>query len=162
MPFAWRHSSNIILYCCTIDLDLPNFASNSAFWKICREIWGKFIVRTTVAHQTTLWWSLLRFLERGLTPTWRAITWQLIQKEFWVIFSRIQLLINMSRLAVCLRQGPASSCYPSYQRRLGTECDSASLGELSRQAWQVTSHPKSPKTTWNEAARWHFNFTFNM
>ena len=39
----------------------------------------------------------------------------------------------------------ASSRYPSYQRRLGTEC------EFSRQAWQVTSHPKSPRTTWNEA-----------
>ena len=25
------------------------------------------------------------------------------------------------------------------------------LGELSRQAWQVTSHPKSPRTTGNEA-----------
>ena len=39
----------------------------------------------------------------------------------------------------------ASSRYPSYQRRLGTEC------EFSRQAWQVTSHPKSPRTTGNEA-----------
>ena len=27
------------------------------------------------------------------------------------------------------------------------------LGEFSRQAWQVTSHPKSPRTTGNEAAR---------
>ena len=26
------------------------------------------------------------------------------------------------------------------------------LGEFSRQAWQVTSHPKSPRTTGNEAA----------
>ena len=43
----------------------------------------------------------------------------------------------------------ASSRYPSYQRRLGTKCDS----ELSRQAWQVTSHPKSPRTTGNEAGR---------
>ena len=87
---------------------------------------GKFIVITNNAHQATLWWSLLLFLERDLTPTWRAIARQLIQKEFWVVFSRIQLLIKISRLAVCLRQGPASSCYPSYQRRLGTECDSAS------------------------------------
>ena len=43
----------------------------------------------------------------------------------------------------------ASSRYPSYQRRLGTECD----GELSRQAWQATSHPKSPRTTGNEAGK---------
>ena len=35
----------------------------------------------------------------------------------------------------------ASSRCSSYQRRLGTEC------ELSRQAWQVTSHPKSLRTT---------------
>ena len=44
----------------------------------------------------------------------------------------------------------ACSRYPSGQRRLGTERDS--LGEFSRQAWQVTSHPKSPRTTGNEAA----------
>ena len=42
------------------------------------------------------------------------------------------------------------SRYPSDQRRLGTERDSV-LGEFSRQAWQVTSHPKSPRTTGNEA-----------
>ena len=40
---------------------------------------------------------------------------------------------------------PASSRYPSYQRRLGTE--------FSRLAWQVTSHPKSPRTTGNEAVQ---------
>ena len=45
----------------------------------------------------------------------------------------------------------ASSRYPSYQRRLGTEGDSI-LGEFSRQVWQVTSHPKSPRTTGNEDA----------
>ena len=67
----------------------------------------KFIVITNNAHQATLWWPLLRFLERSLTPTWRAIARQLIQKEFWVVFSRIQLLIKLSRLAVCLRQAPA-------------------------------------------------------
>ena len=44
----------------------------------------------------------------------------------------------------------ACSRYPSGQRRLGTERDS--LGEFSRQAWQVTSHPKSPRTTGNETA----------
>ena len=43
----------------------------------------------------------------------------------------------------------ASSRYPSYQKRLGTECDI----EFSRQAWQVTSHPESPRTTENEAGR---------
>ena len=37
----------------------------------------------------------------------------------------------------------ASSLYPSYHMRLGTECDI----EFSRQAWQVASHPKSPRTT---------------
>ena len=54
-------------------------------------------------------------------------------KGIWVVFSRIQLPIKLSRLAVFPRQGPAdqpraqaSSRYPSYQRRLGTECDSAS------------------------------------
>ena len=31
------------------------------------------------------------------------------------------------------------------------------LGELSRQAWQVTSHPKSPRTTGNEAAFGEWN-----
>ena len=35
----------------------------------------------------------------------------------------------------------ASSRYPSCQRRLGTQC------EFSRQVWEVTSHPKSPRTT---------------
>ena len=47
---------------------------------------------------------------------------QLIQKEFWVVFSRIQLPIKLSRLAVCPRQGPAdqprtqaSSRYPKSQ-----------------------------------------------
>ena len=44
----------------------------------------------------------------------------------------------------------ACSRYLSDQRRLGTERDSV-LGEFSRQAWQVTSHPKSPRTTGNEA-----------
>ena len=39
----------------------------------------------------------------------------------------------------------ASSRYPSYKRRLGTE------SEFSRQAWQVMSDPKSPRTTGNEA-----------
>ena len=29
----------------------------------------------------------------------------------------------------------------------------SAIGEFSRQAWQVTSHPKSPRTTGNEAAR---------
>ena len=43
----------------------------------------------------------------------------------------------------------ASSRYPSYQKRLGTECDI----EFSRQAWQVTSHPESPRTTGNEVGR---------
>ena len=43
----------------------------------------------------------------------------------------------------------ASSRYSSYQRRLGTQCDS----EFSQQAWQVTSDQKSPRTTGNEAAR---------
>ena len=42
-----------------------------------------------------------------------------------------------------------SSRYSSYRRRLGTKCNS----EFSQQAWQVTSHPKSPRTTRNEAAR---------
>ena len=46
----------------------------------------------------------------------------------------------------------ACSRYPSDQRRLGTERDSV-LGEFSRQAWQVTSHQKSPRTTGNEAGR---------
>ena len=41
----------------------------------------------------------------------------------------------------------ASSRYPSNKVRLGTERDI----EFSRQAWQVTSHPKSPRTTKNEA-----------
>ena len=38
----------------------------------------------------------------------------------------------------------AGSLYPSDQGRLGTE--------FFRQAWQVTSHPKSPWTTGNKAA----------
>ena len=29
----------------------------------------------------------------------------------------------------------------------------SAIGEFSRQAWQVTSHPKSPRTTGNEAGR---------
>ena len=46
----------------------------------------------------------------------------------------------------------ASSRYPSYQRRLGTERDSEFFwGEFSRQAWQVTSHRKSLRTTGYEA-----------
>ena len=39
----------------------------------------------------------------------------------------------------------AGSLYPSDQGRLGTE--------FFRQAWQVTSHPKSPRMTGNEAAK---------
>ena len=39
----------------------------------------------------------------------------------------------------------ASSRYPSYKRRLGTE------SEFSLQASLVTSHPKSPRTTGNKA-----------
>ena len=116
----------------------------------------KFIVITNNAHQATLWLSLLLFLERDLTPTWRAIARQLIQKEFWVVFSRIQLPIKLSRLAVCPRQGPsdqprtqASSRYPSYQRRYGTECDSA-------------SPRRTFPTSLTGDARWHFNFTCNM
>ena len=31
------------------------------------------------------------------------------------------------------------------------------LGEFSRQAWQVTSHPKSPRTTGNEAVLYVYN-----
>ena len=42
----------------------------------------------------------------------------------------------------------ASSRHLSYQRRLGTERES----EFSLQASQVTSQPKSPRTTGNEAA----------
>ena len=41
----------------------------------------------------------------------------------------------------------ASSRYPSYQRRLGAEYDSAKAW----QAWQVTSHPKSPRKAGDEA-----------
>ena len=40
----------------------------------------------------------------------------------------------------------ACSRYPNDQRRLGTERD--------RRTWQVTSHPKSPRTTGNEAEKW--------
>ena len=79
--------------------------------------------------------------------------------EVWTIFPR-NLVIAIkrsdedalsSRNEVWSRpRTQASSRYPSYQRRLGTECDSV-LGELSRQAWQVTSYPKSPRTTGNEA-----------
>ena len=53
---------------------------------------------------------------------------------------------NLPRTQACSR-------YPSDQRRLGTERDS----EFSRQAWQVTSHPKSPRTTGNEAAGKHIH-----
>ena len=52
---------------------------------------------------------------------------------------RRKILSEQPRTQACSR-------YPSGQRRLGTE------REFSRQAWQVTSHPKSPRTTGNEAA----------
>ena len=52
---------------------------------------------------------------------------------------RRKILSEQPRTQACSR-------YPSGQRRLGTE------REFSRQARQVTSHPKSPRTTGDEAA----------
>ena len=67
-----------------------------------------------------------------------------------VISTRYPVRSNWNLEVFVQPRTQACSRYPSDQRRLGTERDSV-LGEFSRQAWQVTSHPKSPRTTGNEA-----------
>ena len=67
-----------------------------------------------------------------------------------VISTRYSVRSNWNLEVFVQPRTQACSRYPSDQRRLGTERDSV-LGEFSRQAWQVTSLPKSPRTTGNEA-----------
>ena len=56
---------------------------------------------------------------------------------------------------VCLKQISAgSSLVPRPVRAIRVTrggLEPSAIGEFSRQAWQVTSHPKSPRTTENEA-----------
>ena len=63
---------------------------------------------------------------------------------FLVYTSPLYYLRAWHRLPQSQPRSQASSRYPSYQRRLGTERD--------RLAWQVTPHPKSPRTTGDENA----------
>ena len=64
-----------------------------------------------------------------------------------IVIHEINMGLSQPRPQACLR-------YPSDQRRLGTE----RYSEFSRQAWQVTSHPKSPRTTGNEAGSRSFPY----
>ena len=63
---------------------------------------------------------------------------------FLVYTSPLYYLRAWHRLPQSQPRTQASSRYPSYQKRLGTERD--------RLAWQVTPHPKSPRTTGDENA----------
>ena len=57
------------------------------------------------------------------------------------------LVMSVRKLSESQPRTQASSRCPSYQRRFGTEYDSGKVW----QAWQVTSHPKSPRTAGDEA-----------
>ena len=75
--------------------------------------------------------------------------------EFKSFTTPLQVPRHLS-LAASQPRTQAYSRYPSDQRRLGTERDSV-LGEFSRQVSQVTSYPKSSRTTGNEAGSLSFS-----
>ena len=93
------------------------------------------------------------------SPSSLGIWWQTLIKESQPIsdaFFHFFKNLGWSRIL-----GAAILDLPLFARR---------LGELSRQAWQVTSHPKSPRTTGSEAvdnanrhefSYWRFPFFAN-